>query len=249
MTPLKSLSLITLAAGTLCSCSSPDLKAPPAPLSAFLGPTPSLKADPEKSPFALSGGSAVTQRKGIYIAPVTLKYLRDGSKTLANAEGNEESRQRAARKLAEYAQEKFTEAFAKSAQPRYVVTDKPGPDNLTLELAFTELNRNTFTGAFAKFAIATVAVPGTDAIFTKATRPLKGNIAIEGKLISNASKKVIYQFEDNEESKSAFLLPITDFTIYGQARQAIRAWAKQFEEVTRAAPDEPVKDSSVISLF
>ena len=191
----------------------------------------------------------MTTKRGIYIAPVTLKYLRAASKTLATAEGSEEGRQKAALKLADYARSQFNEAFAKSSEPRYLVEDRPTSDGLTLELAFTELNRNTFTGAIAKFAVAAVAVPGTDVVFAKATRSLKGNIAIEGKLTSNASKKVIYQFADNEESKSAFLLPVTDFSIYGQARQAIRAWARQFELVTRTPADKPVKDSSVISLF
>jgi hypothetical protein len=80
-------------------------------------------------------------------------------------------------------------------------------------------------------------------------RGLKGNIAIEGKVTDARSGEVIYQFADNEESRSAFLLPITDLAAYGQAREAIRAWASQFEEISRVPPRTRVKDVGVMSLF
>ena len=78
---------------------------------------------------------------------------------------------------------------------------------------------------------------------------MKGSIAIEGKVTQPPGVKVIYQFADNEESKSAFLLPVTEFTPYGQAREAVRSWARQFEKITRTAPGTRVKDTGVMSLF
>lgn len=228
----------------LCSCSSPSLKAPPAQISSFLEAKPPLKADRTLSPFALSGGNLVTTKQKIYIAPVSLTYLRPISKPLVKE--SEANRQKAARELADYAREQFAAAFRNSPAARYQVEAEPGPDCLTLELAFTELNPNTFTGTVSRFAINNLALPGTDVLLAKATRGMKGNVAVEGKV---SSEKLIYQFADNEESKSAFLLPVTDLAEYGQAREAIRDWAKQFELLTRTAPGEPVKDSSVISLF
>ena len=237
-------SALSLAALALSACTSPAIKAPPAELSGFLEAKPSLKPDRSLSPFALSGGDLVTSKRKIYIAPVTLTYLRGVSKSLVKISAADQ--QKAARDLADYARERFAAAFRNSPAPRYQVQSEPDPDCLTLELAFTELNPNTFTGAVTRFALNNVALPGTDAMLAKATRGLKGNIAIEGKV---RDADWIYQFADNEESKSALLLPVTDFAAYGQAREAIREWATQFELMTRTAPGQRVKDSSAISLF
>lgn len=245
----QTLALLTLAAASLCSCTSPAVKAPPAKVSPFLSQTPVLESNRKVSPFALSGGSLETTKKGIYIAPVTLNYLRPSNKSLAKVEGSEESRQKAATALAEYAREQFIAAFKNSPAPRYTVQESPGKDCLTLELALIELNRNTYTGTVSRFAINTFAVPGTDMILAKTTRGLKGNIAIEGKVTEGRKGKVIYQFADHEESKSALLIPITDMAPCGQARDAIRTWAKQLEESSRKPPGTPVKDTSAMSFF
>ena len=223
------------------------LKPAPAEVSSFIAAAPPLKADRKVSPFALSGGSPVCEQKGIYIAPVTVEFLRPASKGLAK--GEEEVRKKEALELAEYARAQFIEAFRKSPRARYVVQDKPDRDCVKVELAMVELNRNTFTGTLVRFAVNTVAVPGTDAVLAPLARPLKGNIAVEGKVTNLRDSKVIYQFADNEESKSAVIAPITDLHAYGQARDAIRDWAKEFEEVTRTAPGQRVKGSSVMSFF
>lgn len=244
---LRDLAGVLLLACGACSCSSPILKPAPAEISPFIVSAPPLKADTKVSPFDLSGGSPVSEQKGIYIAPVTVEYLRPASKGLAK--GEEEKRKKEAAELAQYAQAQFVEAFRKSPKARYVVKDKPDRDCVKLELAIVELNRNTFTGTVVRFAVNTVAVPGTDVALAKFARPLKGNIAIEGKVTNVRDGKVIYQFADNEESKSAVILPVTDLHAYGQARDAIHDWAKEFEEVTRTAPGEKVKGSSVMSFF
>jgi hypothetical protein len=240
----RAFSSLVIVATALTSCSSPALKAPPANVSSFLKSKPALKDVRPLSPFAMSGGDLATGKRKIYIAPVSLSYLRGPSKSLVKESAA--AREKAARELAEYAREQFVQAFQKSPAPRFVVQREPGPDCVTLELALTELNPNTFTGAVTRFAVNNLAFPGTDAILAKATRGLKGDIAIEGKV---GAPEVIYQFADHEESKSALLLPVTDFSAYGQAREAIREWAKQFELLTRSAPGKPVKDSSAISLF
>lgn len=241
--------ILSITATFLFSCSSPALKAPAPILSAFLGRNPALKDERKLSPFALSGGSLVTTKQNIYIAPVSLSYLRDASKSLAKDGSNSDSRIRASGELAEYTHTRFIEAFQRSPKPRYQVQTTPSGDCLTLELALTELNRNCATGAVTRFALNAVTVPGMDAVLVKTTRGLKGSIAIEGKVRVGVGGRVIYQFADNEESRSAFILPITDFTPYGQAREAIRAWAKQFEELTRTEPGKRVKGTGVISLF
>jgi Protein of unknown function (DUF3313) len=238
-----------LAMSMLCSCASPAMKAPPAKLSAFLAPKPALTDDRKTTPYALSGGTLTAPQRGIYIAPVSLTYLRSASKMLTKSEGVDSARNQAAEELAAYGRTQFMRAFEKSTSPRYQLRTTPDRDCLVLDLALTELNRNTFTGAVSRFAMGTVALPGVDAVFAKTTRGLKGNIAIEGKLRNPTSGEILYQFADSEESRSAFLLPVTDFTPYGQAREALRNWATQFEELTRAAPGQRVKDIGVMSLF
>jgi hypothetical protein len=225
------------------------LKAPPAKLSAFLAPTPALKDARKTTPFCFSGGTLSASQLGIYIAPISLDYLRPVNKSLAKVEGSDAGREKAAKELAIYGRRQFMTAFQKSTSARYQLRLTPDPDCLVLELAITELNRNTVAGGIVRFALNNAAVPGAEAILAKATRGLKGNIAIEGKFRNPTNGEILYQFADNEESRSAFLLPITDFTPYGQAREALHAWAKQFEELTRIAPGKRVKDTGVISLF
>jgi hypothetical protein len=238
-----------LATVLLSSCASPALKAPPAKLSAFLGAKPALKDESATTPFALSGGALSAPQRGLYIAPISLAYLRPASKTLTKTTGPDPGRDQAARELADYGRAQFIRAFEKSTAPRYQLRSTPDRDCLVLELALTELNRNTITGAVSRFALNAVAVPGMDAVLAKPTRGLKGNLSIEGRLRNPSTGEILYQFADSEESRSAFLLPVTDFTPYGQARQALRAWATQFEALTRSAPGQRVRDTGVISLF
>lgn len=238
-----------LALGSLTSCSSPILKAPAVPTSSFLKAKPELRPDRNVSPFALSGGTLASRETGIYIAPVSLAHLRNASKALAKDANGHAKRSQAARDLADYARRRFIAAFEKAPKARYRIRSSPGVDCLTLELAIIELNRNTLIGAASRFIVNNLALPGTDVILAKATRGLKGNIAIEGKVTSSNGGEVIYQFADNEESRSAFLLPITDLAEYGQARDAIRAWARQFEELSRTPPGKRVRDTGVMSLF
>lgn len=244
------LPILALCGATLLSsCASPALKAPPAKVSAFLGPQPPLKDDRRTTPFALSGGTLTAPQHGIYIAPVSLDYLRPADKSLAKAAETDASRDKAARELAGYGRTRFMAAFRESTTPRYQLRTTPDHDCLVLELAITELNRNTVAGALPRFVLNNVAVPGAESVLSKATRGLKGNISIEGKLRNQATGAILYQFADSEESRSAFLLPVTDFTPYGQAREALRGWARQFEEITRTAAGERVRDTGVISLF
>jgi hypothetical protein len=249
MNSIRTIFSIGLLIGSLVSCSSPLLKAPAVATSSFLKSEPALKSDRKLSPFTLSGGTLVSKKDGIYIAPVSLACLRDASKALAKDRNEQAKRGQAARDLAEYARTKFISAFKRSPNARYRIQTSPGPDCLTLELAIIELNRNTLIGATSRFIVNNLALPGTDVMLAKATRGLKGNIAIEGKLTDPTTGEVIYQFADNEESRSAFLLPITDLADYGQAREAIRAWARQFEELSRTPPGKRVRDTGVMSLF
>lgn len=226
------------------SCASRFLKAAPTELSGFLAPSPAMKNERKLTPFLLSGGTVVAPVKGIYIAPISLKYLSDESKALAKVEGSDEGREEAARKLAVYGRRKFVEAFEKSREPRYVLLTKPDKDCLVLEMAITDLHRNSISGSLVRLAVHPIVEP----ILTKPASGLKGNVAIEGRLRNAKTGEIVFQFADTEES-SSLVVPIKDFIPYGQAREAFRSWARQFEKLTSVAPGKRVRDTRVISLF
>jgi Protein of unknown function (DUF3313) len=242
--------LLSLVALLSAPCSSSLLKPPAAKVSPFLD-VRELPIQPARDtgPFALAGGVPRTVAKSLYIAPVALTHLRPPSKHLSRM-GSESSRLKEAHKIAGYGQRQFTSAFKTEPQSVYKVDETRRPKGATLQLAITELNRNTIVGALGRLTPNALRVPGLGPVLSLsgATRPLKASIAIEGKLIENQTGRVVYQFADVAESKQA-LLPITDFAAYGQARQAMRDWARSFEKVTRAGPRERVKGVRVISLF
>jgi Protein of unknown function (DUF3313) len=223
------------------------MRAPPAQISSFLEPLPELEPARKTSPFAMVGGAISGTENRIYIAPVTLEYLRAPSKRLAKTD-DEAQRIREALKLARHARLEFGRAFQKNTKAQYHLCLSPDKECLTLELAIIELNPNTFVGSVTRLATRAVRVPGLGLALHRPTRALKANIAIEGKLRDNRTQQVIYQFADNAESKHS-ILPITDFKAYGQARTALSEWAKQFEQVTRAAPGQRIKGSSFMSIF
>jgi hypothetical protein len=136
------------------------------------------------------------------------------------------------------------EAFEKSRKPRYVLLTKPDKDCVVLEMAITDLHRNSISGSLLRLAVHPIVEP----VLTKPTPGLKGNVAIEGKLRDAKTGEILFQFADTEES-SSLVVPIKDFIPYGQAREAFRSWSRQFEKLTRVAPGKRVRDTRVISLF
>lgn len=247
----RCVALIVCALATAsCESINSNVKPKAVPATAFLKHSGEMKAEPERSPFRLNwtnsspaARAAYSKKKQIAISVVTLDHLRPMSKSLAKIEKNEVSRQDGVRKLASLAREEFSAAFRHSKTSPFRVVEHPGKDSLTLELAIVDLNPNTFSGAVVRTAVNAVAVPGTDLILASAARPLKGNIAIEGRLGDSRTGVSLFEFADNEESKSPVFINVRDFTTYGQARLAIREWAAQFEQLLRTPEGGQVKDS------
>jgi hypothetical protein len=185
----------------------------------------------------------------LHIAPVSLEHLRGPSKTLAKP-GSITQRLREAQILAEYARVQFAQAFQNAEVRRLVVSDAPLETDFTLRLAIVELNKNTVVGSVGRLATRASGVPGLSVALnvSGATRPLKASIAIEGQIIDNATGKAVYQFADVAESKTA-LLPVTDFQAYGQARMALRDWARSLVKVVNAAPDARVRGAVRPSFY
>ncbi|MBL9177439.1 MAG: DUF3313 family protein [Verrucomicrobiaceae bacterium] len=182
------------------------------------------------------------RKRKLYIAPVTLAYLRPVKKALAGRElawGVRRQEGDVARRL----REEFAAAFRRSPRPLYRLAEKPGADTLTLQLALIELQPTSPKGNAAmtvlKFVVTPFAALGR--FFTK------GNIAIEGKVTVSKGGRAYFQFADNEQDKLTFI-NMRDFQPYGHAVNTMREWAVQFEAMTRTPRGWRVPDSSVLML-
>lgn len=183
----------------------------------------------------------LTKRK-LYIAPVTLAYLRPVDKAFATQEISW-GLNRQERDIAHRLQVEFLTAFRRSPRAIYQLVPKPGPDTLTLQLALTELNPTSPKGnammTMLKVAVTPVAALG--GWFTK------GNMAIEGKMLVSQTGRTFFQFADNEADKLTFL-SARDYQPYGHPVHSMRDWAVRFEEMTRTPSGMQLKDSSAVTL-
>ncbi len=238
-----------LLAAALASCSA--LKAPPVAVSPFLGHASEMKPDDKHTPFQKTWTSpdaeaVLQQRRTVYIAPVSLAYLRPMSRGMAASSFTPEERQTAATKLVEYANAKLADAFDHSPKPRYKLVSRPDRNSITLELALVEFNPNPATGGALRTVINAAAAPGVDSLLLKR---LKANIAIEGKVADGATRKPLMEFADNQENKSALLFSVNDFKSYGQAKQAIDEWVREIEEVLRTPASTKVKGGAAFVIL
>lgn len=183
-----------------------------------------------------------TRRRKLFIAPVTLAYLRPVSKKLATQElawGVQRKENEVAARL----REEFIGAFRRSPRPLYQLVNRPGKDTLTLQLAITELTPTSPKGnavlTVLKFAVTPVAMLGR--FFTK------GSMAIEGKVVLSDSGRAFFQFADHEADKMTFI-STRDYQPYGHAVNTMREWALHFEEMTRTPRGMKMKDSAAITL-
>lgn len=240
---------------SLCSCSSLQrlAKAAPAKPSAFLAHGAELKKTlADRSPFLLEWRNAAPEvrkaaekRVTLHVAPVSLDYLRPMTQPLSRVEVRERSRQREARKLADYARQQFIQALRELPQSRYQLVDEPTKDSLRLELALIELNPNAISAGVTRRVINLIAVPGAESIVG---RPLKGNLAMEGRVYDPIQKQSLYEFSDAEHNRSALILSVHDYNPYSYARKIIREWAGQLALVLNSPEGAKVKDSPAFTL-
>lgn len=241
-----------VAAAMLCSCQQTTklLKAKPAPLSPFLEQRHTMSPGRERLPvhyvwrnYYEDQQRRVSEKSQIYIAPVTLRYMRPIGKKLAKWEVEHGYINRNEAAVAKEIRAAFAEAFKRSPLPRFKLVPASTKKSVTLELALTELNPTSAKGnavkTAAKFVIGPLA--GLGGLFTK------GNIAIEGKVRNSSTRELIFQFADNEKDKMTWY-SLRDFKPYGHARIAIWEWAQQFEEFTRTLPDHQVEESGFFTL-
>jgi hypothetical protein len=250
-----SLLLLALAAPLLCSCKTAKgvVASVSVKPSSFLTHGKELKEDRKVSAFIGNWWTtdeklrkAAAGKKQIHVAPVCIDSVRPMQNYLSLLEFSDKRRSEKLDGLAKYARERFIKAFKDAKQARFTVADKPSKDALTLELNILEWEPNAFSGFLARETIDLLTLPAVGDLISK---PFRGLIAIEGRLIEPRSKKPVYEFADREEAKSLVIIPLQEAYPTGQARFAIREWARQFELLMRDNPKKRPKDSSPIQLW
>lgn len=206
-----------------------------------------LKENRSRSPFLGNWWNtdkrvlqAAEKVKSIYIAPVVSDELRPMKLKLSKLEFSEERRAAKLEGLKKYVHDKFVGAFKANKKSRFTVVKEPSKEAMTLKLAIIEWEPNTYTGLAAREAVDLVTLPMMGNLFGK---PSRGMIAIEGVLIEPQTGKSFFEFADKEEMKSYFILSPQEMFPTGQARYAIREWARQFEQLMSTPEEKPVKDS------
>lgn len=219
----------------------------------FLSHGSELKEDRKRSPFLGNWWNhdqrvqkAAQQVKQIYIAPVFTDHLRPLKQKLTKLEFSDERRDKKMDVLAEYAREKFIHAFKHAKNSRFTVTDAPAKDVMTLKLSIFEWEPNTVTGLLAREAVDLVTLPMIGDLLAK---PARGTIAIEGMLIEPKTGKSFFEFADKEEAKTLFFFFPQELFPSGQAKYAIREWARQFEKLMSTPPDKRIRDSLPIQII
>lgn len=250
---LRLLLLVALLSLLSCQQLKQWTKARPADPSPFLSHAAEMQpTGVAGSPFArvwrnpsASAWAQARNRWTLHVAPVCLDHLRPVGRRLSRLESRDADRQAEAARLAAYTRQEFERAFRESPRPRQEVVPAPRPDSLIVELALVELDPNPISGGVTRRAINLLAVPGAEILVGT---PLKGRIALEGRLYDPVRKQVLLEFSDAEQNRSALLLSLHDFNHYSHARKVVREWARQFEAVVRQPPGAEVKDSSAFML-
>jgi hypothetical protein len=140
--------------------------------------------------------------------------------------------------FAKYTEEAFKEAIKKSKT--YQLATEPSPQTLILELALVKIvpgkpvlrglgNISNLT------PIGFILMPIKVSVGATTESPLQASVAVEGNIRDSMTKKIIASFADNEK-QSAAIFNLNDFTAYGNLRQIVNEWARQFVECLDKKP-------------
>ncbi len=219
----------------------------------FLPHAAELKEDRKRSPFLGNWWNknarvlkAAEQVKSIYIAPVVSGDLRPMKQKFAKLEFSEKRRENKMADLRTYTQEKFTRAFQANKKSRFAVVDAPTKAAMTLMLSIIEWEPNTYSGLLVREAVDLVTLPMVGSVLGK---PSRGMIAIEGVLIEPKTGKSFFEFADKEEARTLLFFFPQELFPSGQAKYAIREWARQFEKLMSTPPDKQVRDSMPFQII
>ncbi len=185
-----------------------------------------------------------TKYQTIYIAEVNTQYLMEADWWQDNF--RHDQMRDDARKVAQYMQNKFREAFLTDPQNRFQVVDTPLPGSLTLEMALTELVPSN-----PVLEAASLAAPYGSGFAVQAVAKesgAKATVAFEAKISGTESGEVLAMAADREQGKTA-PVNLRALTWYSEAEAIIDDWAQQFVLIANKRPGEIIKDSSPFTLM
>lgn len=248
MTPLRAFTLLILPWMMIsCRTAKSVVAAVDVKPTDFLPHGKELKEDRKRSPFIGNWWNpdprvqkAAEEVKSIYIAPVVADQLRPMNQKLAKLEYSDKRRDAKMESLLSYTQKKFVSAFKSNKTSRFTVAKEPSKDSMTLKLSIIEWEPNTYTGLLAREAVDLVTLPMVGSVLGK---PARGMIAIEGVLTEPKTGQSFFEFADKEEAKTLFFFFPQELFPSGQAKYAIREWARQFEKLMSTPPDKKIRDS------
>lgn len=252
--PLKLFLCLILS--LLCSCSGIHklVKAKPAAFSPFIEHPAQMQRQPGNNAFQFlwrspdrSAHSRARPLQELYIAPVSLRYLRPmnvGTTKFNQVAGTQKAEE--APQIAAEMRHQFAIALTSAEHPRYRVVSRPGPNSLTLEMAITELNPTQPKMNAAKLAAKIIFGPiGTVGGLAVQS---SGNIAMEAKIKLHSTGQLVFQFADNESDKLTFY-SIRDFRPFGHVKMAIREWGELFAELTQSRAGTQIDDGFFWTLM
>lgn len=250
-----SLIFLAFSAISLCSCKTTKsvLASVSVKPSSFLTHGRELKEDRTRSAFLgnwwtsdekLQAAADATQK--LYISPVSIDAVRPMKNYLAKVEFSDKRWQKKLIELANYAQKRFVKELKNSKNPRFTLVDTPAADAMKLDLHLLEWEPGAFTGFIVRETIDLITFPALGNLLWKTERAAT---TIEGRLIEPKSLKPVFEFADREEAKTIIVLPAQEVFPSGQARFAIREWARQFEVMMANDPAKRPKDSSPIQIW
>lgn len=213
-----------------------------------------LKENRKRSPFIGNWWTtdkkvlaAAEKVKSIYIAPVVSDELRPMLQKFTQVEFSKKRREKKMKGLLTYAHDKFVSAFKANKKSRFTVVDAPSKEAMTLKLSIIEWEPNTYSGLLVREAVDLVTLPMVGGSLLG--KPSRGTIAIQGVLTEPKTGKSFFEFADKEEAKTLFFFFPQELFPTGQAKFAIREWAKQFEKIMSSPPDKQIRDSMPFQII
>ena len=214
----------------------------------FLPHASELKENRKRSPFIGNWWTkdkevlaATALVKSIYIDPVVSNELRPMLQKFTKLEFSDKRRTAKMKGLTTYAHDKFARAFKSNKKSRFTLVNAPSAEAMTLKLSIIEWEPNTYSGLAVREAVDLVTLPMIGgSVFGK---PSRGMIAIQGVLTEPKTGKSFFEFADKEEARSLFFFFPQELFPTGQAKFAIREWARQFEKLMSTPPDKQIRDS------
>ncbi|OGV51599.1 MAG: hypothetical protein A2017_08360 [Lentisphaerae bacterium GWF2_44_16] len=148
--------------------------------------------------------------------------------------------------FAKYTEDAFKTALKENKNNRFKLVDKPGPGVLVLELALVKIVPGkpaigTLKNLSNLTPIGFILVPIKMTKQANTESPMESSVAIEGRIRDGATGKVIAMFKDRKKQETAFF-NLDDFRAYGNLKDIMEEWARQFVMVLNKAPlDKGVK--------